>query len=562
MTDSLATGQQDDDRNSSNDDKNPPDTSARKPRIGDSRPAPTPAPGGAGQTDAPSSAGGGGSGGGGRRRRRRGGRGRGGGQRGGDQNRSSEGQQSQKQRQKGSRKGADRPVEAMAADVAAVELDEETLARRKGRERRGKPIGRYTMAVSVNEAATQIAILEGRNLIEHYVSRPADDVSQIHGNIYLGRVQNVLPGMEAAFIDIGTPKNAVLYRGDVQYDKDDFDSKSPPRIEQVLKNKQSVLCQVTKNPIAHKGARLTQEVSLPGRFVVLVPNSSTYGISKRLPDLERKRLRRILDQVKPKQHGVIVRTAAEDVTDEEIEGDVRRLLGQWEQIEALAKRSKAPAMLYREPDIALRVIREEFNKDYRGILIDDEGLYDDVHGYIAAIMPALADRVEYYDNDRETLSLFERNHVHDQLVKALDRKVWLPSGGSLIIEQTEALTVIDVNTGKNVGKSSLEETVYRNNIEAAREAARQLRLRDIGGIIVIDFVDMEVRTHRDEVMKVFREALARDKTRTQVYDISELGLVQMTRKRIGEGLIESLSARCQTCVGRGFELDQELIEQI
>ena len=415
------------------------------------------------------------------------------------------------------------------------------------------------MAVHVSPKATQIAVLEGRNLVEHYVARPADDIAQIHGNIYLGRVQNVLPGMEAAFVDIGTPKNAVLYRGDVQFDKEDVEERSQPRIEQVLRQRQSILCQVTKNPIAHKGARLTQEVSLPGRFVVLIPNSSTYGISKRLPDTERKRLRSILDRVKPAQHGIIVRTAAESVTEEEIERDVRRLLAQWDAIDGLAKRANAPSLLYREPDLAVRVIREEFNTEYRSIVIDDVALFEEVRDYVRSISPALADRVELYDPAAEPLPLFERHHVHEQLVRATDRKVWLPSGGSLIIEHTEALTVIDVNTGKNVGSRSLEETVFHNNVEAAEEIARQLRLRDIGGIIVIDFVDMESRDNRDKTIQVFREALARDKTRTQVFDISELGLVEMTRKRIGEGLLESVSLPCDVCDRRGVVLDPDLV---
>ncbi len=450
----------------------------------------------------------------------------------------------------------------MLGDDEPIELDAATLKRRRGRERKGRPVGRYLMAVSKRPNATQISVLEGRNLIEHYVSRPSDNETQIHGNIYLGKVQNVLPGMEAAFIDIGTPKNAVLYRGDVQYDPDDVESKGEqPRIEQMLKARQTIICQVTKNPIAHKGARLTQEVSLPGRFVVLIPNSSTYGISKRLPDNERKRLRSILDRVKPANHGIIVRTAAENVTAEEIERDVARLSSQWDQIEALAARSKAPALLYREPDMAVRVIREEFNKDYRAVVIDDRELYEEIRDYVSAISPALADRVEYYDAEANGgLPLFEKHHVHEQLHKALDRKVWLPSGGSLIIEHTEALTVIDVNTGKNVGSSNLEETVYRNNLEAAEEIARQLRLRDIGGIIVIDFVDMEVKANREEVTRVFREALARDKTRTQVFDISELGLVEMTRKRIGEGLLESLTTRCPECEGRAVIIDKELVD--
>ncbi|HEV2757951.1 MAG TPA: Rne/Rng family ribonuclease [Acidimicrobiales bacterium] len=455
---------------------------------------------------------------------------------------------------------------------APVQLDEETLERRRGRERKGKPVGRYQMCVHVRPEATQIAVLEGRSLIEHYVSRPSDDASQIHGNIYIGRVQNVLPGMEAAFVDIGTPKNAVLYRGDVQYDSEDVDEKGPGgkggggggsskdndvRIEQLLRPGQTVLCQVTKNPIGTKGARLTQEVSLAGRFVVLIPNSSTYGISKRLSDEERKRLRRILDEVRPPGQGLIVRTAAEGATPEELRRDVERLLKQWGQIEALAARSNAPTLLYREPPLAVRVIREEFNKDYRGVLIDDVELHREVHEYVAALIPELADRIELYDDP--ALPIFERQHVHEQLHKALDRKVWLPSGGSLIIERTEALTVIDVNTGKNVGTKNLEETVFRNNLEAAEEIARQLRLRDIGGIIVIDFIDMEIRKNREQVLKLFKDCLARDKTRTQVFDISELGLVEMTRKRVSEGLVESFSAICPNCNGRGIILDESLL---
>ncbi len=448
----------------------------------------------------------------------------------------------------------------MLYDEEPVTVDERSARRRSGRERKGRAVGRYTMAVHVGPKATQIAVLEGRALVELIVSRPSDDVAQIHGNVYLGKVQNVLPGMEAAFVDIGTPKNAVLYQGDVQYEQEDIESPGgKKRIEQVLRARQTILCQVTKNPIAHKGARLTQEVSLPGRFVVLIPNSPTYGISKRLPDNERRRLRQILDRVKPPQHGVIVRTAAENVTEEEIERDVRRLVDQWDRIDALARSAKAPALIYREPDLALRVIREELNAEYRQIVIDDRELYEEVRAYVAAISPMLADRVEFHDRATEPLPLFERFHIHEQRLRATDRKVWLPSGGSLIIEHTEALTVIDVNTGKNVGKSSLEETVFRNNLEAATEIARQLRLRDIGGIIVIDFVDMEIRENRDEVVRVFRDALARDKTRTQVFEISELGLVEMTRKRIGEGLIESVSCRCEACDGRGVVLDDDLV---
>jgi ribonuclease E len=440
-------------------------------------------------------------------------------------------------------------------------LDPDVLERRRGRERNGRPVGRYLMCVQVRPNLTQVAVLEGRTLIEHYVSRPADDVSQIHGNIYVGRVQNVLPGMEAAFVDIATPKNAVLYRGDVQYDAEDIVEKSgQPRIEQMLRSKQLILCQVTKNPIGAKGARLTQEVSLPGRFVVLIPNSKTYGISKRLPDDVRKRLRNILDRVKPAEHGLIVRTAAENATEEELRADMTRLLMQWEQIAAKAKKANGPALLYREPELAVRVIREEFNADYRGVVIDDPRLHADIHDYVRDFNPELADRIELFDADEDGLPLFERFHIHEQLHKALDRKVWLPSGGSLIIEHTEALTVIDVNTGKNVGTSNLEETVFRNNLEAAEEVAKQLRLRDIGGIVVIDFIDMEIRENRKKVVDAFRGALARDKTRSQVFDISELGLVEMTRKRIGEGLLVNFADQCPNCEGRGVLVDHSMLE--
>ncbi len=517
---------------------------ARKPQIGDSRPAPPSPPRrreAAGASGGGPGDGSGGSSAGGTRRRRR----RGGGRSG-----------SQAQNKP--------PVEAVTYDVP-VKLDEKSLRGRKGRTRRGQAVGRYLMCVHVGARSTQIAVLEGRRLIEFRVSRPADDINQIHGNIYVGRVQNVLPGMETAFVDIGTPKNAVLYRGDVQYDPDEIDSARDgegvkPRIEELLKPGQQVLCQVIKDPIGSKGARLTQEVSLAGRFVVLVPNSSGFGISKRLPEGERRRLRSILERVKPPAHGLIVRTAAEKVTAEEIERDVERLKRLWADVERLAASAAAPALIYREPEAPLRLIREELNADYRGVIIDDEDLYEQASGYIASIIGTLSDRVEYYDASKQRLPLFERYYVTEQLKKALEPKVWLPSGGSLIIERTEALTVVDVNTGKNVGKSSLEETVLANNLEAADELARQLRLRDIGGIIVVDFVDMEQAANRNQVAKRFRDALARDKTRTQVLDISGLGLVEMTRKRSGEGLLESVSDICADCSGRGFRLLDDIID--
>jgi len=455
-------------------------------------------------------------------------------------------------------------VGGLGADEAAAEVSAEAVERRRGRERNGRPVGRYLMVVHTQPQATQIAGLEGRTRIRHVVSRPHNDTTEIDGNIYLARVQNVLPGMEAAFVDIGTPKNAVLYRGDVRFDAEDVErgktKKDDLRIEQVLKAGQVIVCQVTKNPIAHKGARLTQDVSLPGRFVVLVPNSDTYGISKRLPDDERKRLRRILDGIRPPGHGIIVRTAAEGCSDDELRRDVARLVAQWEQIDGLAKGARAPSLLYREPDIAVRFIREELNKEFRSVVLDDPALHAEVLSYVSSINPEMADRVELHDPTNDPLPLFERHHVHEQLHKAVDRKVWLPSGGSIIIERTEALTVIDVNTGRNVGKTNLEETVFRNNLEAADEIARQLRLRDIGGIIVIDFIDMEVKENREQVGKRFRQALSRDKTRVQVFDISELGLIEMTRKRVSEGLVESLSETCPVCSGRGFTLTADLLE--
>ncbi len=589
----------------------------RRPRIGDTRPAPAQAPAPAGDSGARETNGGEGASDRPQRGNRQGGAGKGQRQGSGQQRDS---QQRDSQRQAGERQGSQRqqgerqagersqrsPQKSQAPAASAegpdtpaarnaeaggesrnkrkrnsrgktgggareavarelVELDAETLERRRGRERNGRPVGRYMMAVHVGHGLTQVAVMEGRNLIEHYVSRPAEDVSHIHGNIYVGRVQNVLPGMEACFVDIATPKNAVLYAGDVQYDAEDIVERSAdrPRIEQILKNKQLILCQVTKNPIGVKGARLTQEVSLPGRFVVLIPNSKTYGISKRLPDDERKRLRSVLDRVKEPEHGLIVRTAAENATEQELRADVQRLNETWREIERraeAARKANRAQLLYREPDLAVRVIREEFNADYRSIVIDDRELYEEVRGYVEVMNPELADRVEFYDPAAEGLPLYERFHIHEQLHKALDRKVWLPSGGSLIIEHTEALSVIDVNTGRNVGTSSLEATVLQNNLEAADEIARQLRLRDIGGIIVIDFIDMEIKENRRKVVEAFRDALSRDKTRSQVFDISELGLVEMTRKRIGEGLLQSFATQCPHCEGRGVGINTGLLD--
>jgi ribonuclease E len=544
------------------DETNTQSPASPSPRIGDTRPAPqigdtrpgAPSPASSNGQSAPARPSQGGQGGG--NKRRRGGRGRGG---QGGQGGSGGGQGGQPRSQT---RTFDTPVEASAPEAAG----EESAAgrgknkRRRGGERRTRAQGRYLMCVHTSDEATHIATLEGRTMVEYTVAKAADETNQIDGNIYVGRIQNVLPGMELAFVDIGIPKNAVLYRGDISFDMDDVEGTSPndKRIEQMIKSGQTIICQVTKNAIGAKGARLTQEVSLPGRFAVLVPNSSTIGISKRLPDGERRRQRKIIDEVKPERHGIIIRTAAEGVTADDLARDVTSLSEKWAAIEAEVAKSNQPRLVYRDLDLAVRVLREELNDDYRGVLIDDLVLYEKVREYVLAVNPELADRIEYYDRSTEELPLFERYFVHEQLHRALDRKVFLPSGGSLIIERTEALTVVDVNTGKNVGTTNLEETVFRNNLEAAEEVARQLRLRDIGGIIVIDFIDMEAKGNREAVASALRQALSRDKTRTQVFDISDLGLVEMTRKRVNEGLLESVSKICTVCDGRGFVVETGL----
>ncbi len=534
-------------------------SSPLSPRIGDTRPAPQigdTRPGSSApreQSAPPSSS----NGAPGTNRRRRGGRGRGGGQNG--QNGQGGAQRGQNSQSGGapSRQGArpaDAPVEASAPDFDSDDASRSRKGRRRGGERRTRAQGRYLMCVHTTKDATHIATLEGRTMVEYTVAKAADETNQIDGNIYVGRIQNVLPGMELAFVDIGIPKNAVLYRGDISLTDDDIEgpTNNDKRIEQMIKSGQTIICQVTKNAIGAKGARLTQEVSLPGRFAVLVPNSSTIGISKRLPDGERRRLRKIIDDVKPERHGIIIRTAAEGVAADDLARDVTSLCEKWDAIEAEVAKSNQPRLIYRDLDLAVRVLREELNEDFRAVLIDDADLFNKVRDYVLAVNPELADRIEFYDRSAEELPLFERYFVHEQLHRALDRKVFLPSGGSLIIERTEALTVVDVNTGKNVGTTNLEETVFRNNLEAAEEVARQLRLRDIGGIIVIDFIDMETKGHREAVASALRQALSRDKTRTQVFDISELGLVEMTRKRVNEGLLESVSKVCAVCDGRGF----------
>jgi len=412
------------------------------------------------------------------------------------------------------------------------------------------PTDRKQMLVRRTPHQTQIVVLEGALLVEHYVTR--SNRKSLAGNIYKGKVRNVLPGMEAAFIDFGEPKNGVLYAGDIQVDSSS--GRRRPRIEKALQVGDEVMVQVVKDAMGHKGARLTNQISLPGRYLVLAPNSDMRGISRRLPDPERERLRRIVSDLRPKGFGVIVRTAAEGASRTEIKGDIERLLDTWEEIDSATSEGGSPRLIYTEPPLVIRVIREHFTRDFKRLVVDDEEIRGQVLDYLESTDPALIEKVSLYADD---VSLFERYHVEDQLRKALDRKVWLPSGGHIVLDRTEALTVVDVNTGKFVGHSNLEETVLQNNLEAAEEIAHQLRLRDIGGIIVIDFIDMEIARNRDAVILRLREELAKDKTRTQVFDVSNLGLVEMTRKNVSEGLLESFSEVCPHCGGRGVVLYEE-----
>jgi ribonuclease E len=354
--------------------------------------------------------------------------------------------------------------------------------------------------------------------------------------------------MEAAFVDVGRGRNAVLYAGEVNWSPEDLEG-APPRIEHVLKSGQSVLVQVTKDPIGGKGARLTAQISLPGRFLVLAPNSDVSGISRRLPDAERRRLKPIIKSLNPDAHGVIVRTAAEGASEEALAHDLRRLLEEWDQIEKRAKKAKAPAVLYEEPELTVRVVRDLFtDEEYRELVTDSPRIFGLVTDYLRDVAPEVLSKVRLHEGP---LSAFEEYHIVEQIHKGLDRKVWLPSGGYLVIDRTEAMTVIDVNTGKSVGKSNLEETVVNTNLEAAREVARQLRLRDIGGMIVIDFIDMLLEQNKSKVIDAMKESLAQDKSRSQVFDISPLGLLEVTRKRVSGGLLEAFSETCPTCEGRG-----------
>ncbi|WP_298888291.1 Rne/Rng family ribonuclease [uncultured Serinicoccus sp.] len=472
-----------------------------------------------------------------------------------------------KRRRRRSRSGSERSAKDEVSSVkGSTRLEAKRQRRREGREAgrrrtiiteaeflaRRESVERV-MVVRGLEDRTQIAVLEDGVPVEHYVSRSAQ--STMVGNVYLGRVQNVLPSMEAAFVDIGKGRNAVLYAGEVNWDAAGLEGNQPKRIENALKSGESVLVQVTKDPIGHKGARLTSQVSLPGRYLVYVPGNSMTGISRKLPDTERTRLKKILKEVVPGEAGVIVRTAAEGASEAELRADVERLTAMWERIEAKSRTANAPALLHGEADMTVRVIRDVFNEDFAKLVVSGDKAWNEVKRYIDDVAPDLADRVE---KDTGTHDVFTTYRVHEAIAKAMDRKVWLPSGGSLVIDRTEAMTVVDVNTGKFTGSGgNLEETVTKNNIEAAEEIVRQLRLRDIGGIIVVDFIDMVLESNRDLVVRRLLECLGRDRTKHQVAEVTSLGLVQMTRKRVGSGLIEVFSENCTHCSGRGVVVQTE-----
>ncbi|MEL7974438.1 Rne/Rng family ribonuclease [Isoptericola sp. F-RaC21] len=499
-----------------------------------------------------------------------------------EQGEDEEGGESASSRRRRRRRRGTRAERAEAAVARTRDRDEVTalkgstrLEAKRQRRREGRDAGRRrqiiteaeflarresvtrSMVVRERDGRTQIAVLEDGVLVEHYVSQQSQ--ASMVGNVYLGRVQNVLPSMEAAFVDVGKGRNAVLYAGEVNWDAAGLEGGQPRRIEEALKSGDSVLVQVTKDPIGHKGARLTSQVTLAGRYLVFVPGGGMTGISRKLPDTERSRLKKILRDVVPEGAGVIVRTAAEGASEAELRADVERLESQWAAIQKKSASASAPALLQGEPDLAIRVVRDIFNDDFSSLQIQGQGAWDEIAQYVEELAPDLRDRVTKWT---ENTDVFAVHRVDEQLAKGMDRKVWLPSGGSLVIDRTEAMTVIDVNTGKFTGAGgTLEETVTRNNLEAAEEIVRQLRLRDIGGIVVIDFIDMVLESNRDLVLRRLVECLGRDRTKHQVAEVTSLGLVQMTRKRVGQGLVEAFSETCEHCKGRGFIVHSEPIEK-
>jgi ribonuclease E len=464
------------------------------------------------------------------------------------------------------------PEDEITGVSGSTRLEAKKQRRREGREagRRRAPIVSEAEFLARREAVdrvmvirqrgelTQIGVLEDKVLVEHYVSRESQ--TSLIGNIYLGRVQNVLPSMEAAFVDIGKGRNAVLYAGEVNWSALGHKEGQPRKIESVLKSGQTILVQVTKDPVGHKGARLTGQISLPGRFLVYVPDGTTSGISRKLPDTERNRLKALLKEIVPDTAGVIVRTAAEGASEDELTHDVERLTARWAEIEKRVEAGKGPELLYGEPDLTLKVVRDLFTEDFSRLVVEGDDAWELVEGYVEHVAPDLKDRLERYES-KDGKDIFAAYRIDEQIAKGVDRKVWLPSGGSLVIDRTEAMTVVDVNTGKFTGSGgNLEETVTKNNLEAAEEIVRQLRLRDIGGIIVVDFIDMVLESNRDLVLRRLVECLGRDRTRHQVAEVTSLGLVQMTRKRIGTGLLEAFSEECDHCKGRGLIVHEQPVE--
>jgi ribonuclease E len=424
--------------------------------------------------------------------------------------------------------------------------ESEFLARRESVER--------TMIVRSKDGKIQLGVLEDKILVEHYVAKASE--ASLIGNVYLGKVQNVLPSMEAAFVDIGRGRNAVLYSGEVDWELAETGNQ-PRRIELALKSGDTVLVQVTKDPVGQKGARLTSQVSLPGRYLVYVPNGSMNGISRKLPESERSRLKKILKEVLPEDAGVIVRTAAEGATEEQLTLDVQRLQDEWVGIEKKVEKGNAPVLLHSEPDLLVKIVRDVFNEDFQKMVISGDDSHQVISEYLQGVAPDLLERIEIYKGEKD---IFDEYRIGEQIGKALERKVYLPSGGSLVIDRTEAMTVVDVNTGKFVGSGgNLEETVTKNNLEAAEELVRQLRLRDIGGIVVVDFIDMVLESNRDLVLRRLMECLSRDRTKHQVAEVTSLGLVQMTRKKLGIGLLEAFSEPCEACASRGVIVHHEPI---
>jgi len=470
-------------------------------------------------------------------------------------------------------RSSDSRSDEVATPRGSTRLEAKRQRRREGRETgRRKPViteaeflarresVNRAMMVRERDGRMQIAVLEDDVLVEHYVSRNED--ASIAGNVYVGKVQNVLPSMEAAFVDIGKGRNAVLYAGEVNWDAAGLEADEPRRIETALTSGDHILVQVTKDPIGHKGARLTAQVSLAGRFLVFVPDGSMTGISRKLPDTERARLKKILKDIVPEGGGVIVRTAAEGATEEELRADIDRLQKRWRDIESAqkgVKKSAGPKLVHSEADMAIRVVRDIFNEDFEKLVVSGGEAWNQISNYIEQVAPDLSTKLSKWDADED---IFAAHRIDEQLAKAMDRKVYLPSGGSLVIDRTEAMTVVDVNTGRFTGTGgTLEETVTKNNLEAAEEVVRQLRLRDIGGIIVIDFIDMVLEQNRDLVMRRLVECLGRDRTKHQVAEVTSLGLVQMTRKRVGQGLVEAFSEKCDHCGGRGFITHDEPVEK-